>query len=466
MIRTRFAPSPTGDPHIGNIRTALFAFLFARHNRGEFLLRIEDTDQKRHDEASIETIKEALLWLKIMPDNFDAPMVQSKRLDVYKKAALKLVDDGFAYVCNCSKERLDEIRKSQMEKGLPPGYDGHCKNKNLPFESNCVIRMRVPETGLTQFDDLIRGHVEFRNDTIDDQVILKSDGFPTYHLAHVVDDEAMSITHVIRSEEWLPSTPKHIILNQALGFPIPQYAHVPVILGTDKGKLSKRHGATGILEYRKEGYLWQAMVNFMVLLGWNPKTQQEVFDQKDVIYDELFELFDLASINKSPAVFDLDKLNHFNRHYLQKTPAEDLIPVLDDDVIAKLPKDNLVKIVEMAKDRMTVLSDFKKTVDFILTEPKLDKNLLVFRKSTPETTKKALNLVEAEFESISDWTAERIKAALESVVSKNSFSNGDVFWPVRYALSGAEKSPPPEEIAEILTKNESLKRIAAAKELL
>ncbi len=466
MIRTRFAPSPTGDPHIGNIRSALFAFLFAHHNKGEFLLRIEDTDQKRHDERSIEIIKEALLWLKIMPDNFDEPMIQSKRLEIYKKAALKLVDDGFAYVCNCSKERLEEIRKSQTEKGLPPGYDGHCLDKKLPFGEKCVIRMKVPETGVTAFDDLVRGHVEFRNDTVDDQIIIKSDGFPTYHLAHVVDDEAMGITHVIRAEEWLPSTPKHIILNQALGFPVPKYAHLPVILGPDKGKLSKRHGATGILEYRNQGYLWQAMINFMVLLGWNPKTNREIFDKKGVIYDELFELFDLSGVNKSPAVFDVEKLNHFNRHYLQIAPTEDLIPVLDNDVVDKLPKEHLVKIVEMAKGRMTTLSDFEKTVDFILHEPKIDKNLLVFKKSNAETTGKALELVERELSSLSDWSSDKIKEILERVVSINNLSNGDVFWPVRYALSGAEKSPPPEELAEVLGKEKSLKRIKEAKELL
>lgn len=467
MIRTRFAPSPTGDPHIGNIRSALFAYLFAKHENGQFLLRIEDTDQRRHDEKSVEIIKDALQWLKITPENFDNPMIQSKRLEIYKKAALKLIDDGFAYVCNCSKERLDEVRKTQAARGLPPGYDGHCRDKNLQYEEGkCVVRLKVPETGVTSFDDIVRGHVEFRNDTIDDQVILKSDGFPTYHLAHVVDDEAMGITHVIRAEEWLPSTPKHIILNEALGFPVPKYAHLPVILGPDKGKLSKRHGATGILQYRSEGYLWQAMVNFMVLLGWNPKTEQEIFDRKDNIYEELFEMFDLKQVNKSPAVFDANKLNHFNRHYLQLTPAKDLISALDGSVISKLPKEHLEKIIEMAKDRMDKLSDFEKTIDFILKEPKLDKNLLVFKKSSPEITKKALESVGNELHSLSDWKSQNIKNILERVVSSHGFSNGDVFWPVRYALSGLEKSAPPEEIAEVLDKGESLNRIKAAQEIL
>lgn len=461
MIRTRFAPSPTGDPHIGNIRSALFAFLFARHNRGQFLLRIEDTDQKRHDEKSIEVIKEALLWLKIMPDNFDEPMIQSKRLEIYKKAALKLIDDGFAYACNCSKEQLDQTRKSQIEKGLPPGYDGHCRDKNLTFEDNCVIRMKVPETGVTAFDDLVRGHVEFRNDTIDDQVIMKSDGFPTYHLAHVVDDHEMGITHVIRAEEWLPSTPKHIILNEALGYKVPEYAHLPIILSPTHGKLSKRDGAVGIMEYKKLGYLPEALINFMALLGWNPKNEEEFFTLKD-----LEQVFDISQVNKAAAIFNIEKLNFFNHHYLMLKPAKELIKLLDKAITAKLPKESLEKAIELAKDRMASINDFEKTVDYILNEPKIDKDILVFKKSNADTTKKALNLALQELEPLSNWKAEMIKEILERVVSLNNLSNGDVFWPVRYALSGGEKSPPPEELAEVLGKDKSLKRIKDAQELI
>lgn len=461
MIRTRFAPSPTGDPHIGNIRTALFAYLFAKKNGGEFLLRIEDTDRARHQEESIDGIKNALKWLNLIPDNFDRPKIQSEHLDHYKKIALELVDNGFAYVCNCSKERLDEVRKGQMEKGLPPGYDGHCREQNIPFGDNCVIRMKVPETGVTKFNDLIRGEVEFRNDTVDDQVILKSDGFPTYHLAHVVDDHEMQITHIIRAEEWLPSTPKHILLNQALGYDIPTYAHVPVILSPDHGKLSKRHGAFGILEYEKMGYLPGAITNFMVLLGWNPKTDQEFFS-----LDELERTFDLSQVNKAAAVFNVEKLDFFNHHYLMEKPADELVKLLDRDVVSKLPQRSREKIIDLAKDRMITLGDFEKVVGFLLVSPKIDPKLLVFKKSTPDITKTALAKTVEELENLQNWTSDEIKTILEQVVTSGKFSNGDVFWPVRYAISGEEKSPPPEEIAEVLGKEESLKRLNKAIELL
>jgi len=278
----------------------------------------------------------------------------------------------------------------------------------------------------------------------------------------------MKITHVIRAEEWLPSTPKHIILNRMLDFDQPSYAHLPVILGPDKKKLSKRHGATGILDYRSQGYLWRAMINFMVLLGWNPKNDQELFgsDDPESLWDELFEKFDLNQVNKAPAVFDLEKLNYFNRHYLQLTPAADIIDVLDQETLAKIPQDRKLKAVELAKDRMTVLSDFKEKVSFLIDEPILDKNLIVFRKSDAATTKKALELVTKSLLELSAWEKDAIKAELEKIFAQNNLSPGDVFWPVRYSLSGLEKSPPPEEIAEVLGKEQTLSRISKAVELL
>lgn len=473
MIIARFAPSPTGDPHIGNIRSALFSYLFAKKNGGEFLLRIEDTDQKRHVEESIQTIKDALKWLKILPKNLDNPMIQSKRLPIYKKAALKLVREGKAYVCDCSKERLKEVRETQKAKGRPPGYDGHCRDKKLEFKSGCVIRMKVLEKGKIVVNDLVRGRVEFDLSTIDDQVILKSDGFPTYHLAHVVDDAEMGITHVIRAEEWLPSTPKHILLNQMLGYKIPEYAHLPVILGANRGKLSKRDGATGIMEYKKLGYLPEALINFMVLLGWNPKTPRPLGklginlargkpEEEFFTLQQLEEIFDLKNVNKAAAIFDIQKLNHFNRHYLQKKPALELIPLLDKKILAKLPKENLEKAVKLAQQRMTTLNDFGKIIDYLVSEPKIDRGQLIFKKSTAENTKKALGIAAAALEKIAKWEKSEILAALEKVVSQNKLSNGDVFWSVRFALSGLEKSPPPEEIAEILGKEKTIKRIETA----
>lgn len=461
MIKTRFAPSPTGDPHIGNIRTALFEYLFAKKNDGEFLLRIEDTDRERHEENSIEVIKEALRWLDIVPENIDNPVVQSTRLDEYKKAAFRLIEEGNAYVCNCSKERLEEVRAKQQANNEPTGYDKHCRDLNLKFEDGCVVRMKVPEGRKIKFQDLIRGEIQFDSETIDDQIILKSDGFPTYHLAHVVDDALMEITHVIRGEEWLPSTPKHILLNEMLGFPQANYAHLPVILAPDKGKLSKRHGAVRILEYKQMGYLPEALINFMVLLGWNPKNDQEFFTLA-----ELETEFDIANVNKSGAVFNIDKLNHINRHYLMHKSANELKPLLDQEIINQLPQENLDRIIDIAKQRMTVLIDFKDNVEIFMTEVRLDKDKLVFKKSTPEITKTSLDKVIEKLSNISDWTQDVIKQELESVVSENSLGNGDVFWPTRYALSGQEKSAPPEEIAEALGKDETLARINSATALL
>jgi glutamyl-tRNA synthetase len=461
MIRTRFAPSPTGDPHIGNIRSALFAYLFAKKNNGQFLLRIEDTDRERHNEGSIAVIKDALKWLGIAPENIDEPMIQSERLKIYKEAALKLVSEDKAYVCNCSKEWLEEVREEQKAKKLPPKYDGHCRDLNLEYMENSVIRMKIPQEGSIKFHDLVRGEVEFPYSSIDDQVILKSDGFPTYHLAHVVDDHEMQISHVIRAEEWLPSTPKHIILNEMLGFDQPEYAHLPVILSPTKGKLSKRDGAVGILEYKFLGYLPEALVNFMVLLGWNPKNDNEIFT-----LEELEQKFDLTGVNKAPAVFDKEKLNFFNRHYLQKSQPEALIKLLDQEIVQKLPEDKLIKIIEIAKERMNVLSEFKETIAFFLSEPDLDKEKIIFRKSDKETTVIALEITAEKFSQISTWQANIIKGTLDGIVKDNKFSNGDVFWPVRYALSGEEKSPPPEQIAEALTKETATKRIKAALDLL
>jgi glutamyl-tRNA synthetase len=317
--------------------------------------------------------------------------------------------------------------------------------------------MKVPKTGKIVVNDLVRGQVEFDLSTIDDQIILKSDGFPTYHLAHVVDDAEMGITHVIRAEEWLPSTPKHILLNQMLGYKIPQYAHLPVILGPNRGKLSKRDGATGIMEYKKLGYLPEALINFMVLLGWNPKTNEEFFT-----LDELEKKFDIKQVNHAAAIFDIQKLNHFNRHYIQKKPASELIALLDPKIVSKLRRQSLEKAVELAQQRMTTLNDFGETISYLISEPKIDHQKLVFKKSTAANTKKALEIAAATLKEITKWEKSEILTTLQKIVSQNELSNGDVFWSVRFALSGLEKSPPPEEIAEVLGKEETIKRIKIA----
>ena len=276
-IKTRFAPSPTGWLHVGGLRTALYAYLFAKHNKGEFLLRIEDTDQERKVKGAVENLQEMLKIFRLNWDN-EKPMIQSERISVYQKYAEDLIKKDKAYYCFCSKERLDNLRKAQQQKGLPPMYDGHCRDISLQEISDkklkeaYVIRFKMPRTGQTEFSDIIRGKVKFDNRLLDDPIILKSDGFPTYHLANVVDDHEMKISHVIRGEEWLPSAPKHLLIYQAFNWPSPEFAHLPLLLNKDKSKLSKRQGDVAVEDYLKKGYLPEALLNFVLLLGWNPKT--------------------------------------------------------------------------------------------------------------------------------------------------------------------------------------------------
>ena len=474
MIRTRFAPSPTGDPHIGNIRSALFAFLFAKKNatdRGEFFLRIEDTDRERHNEGSIEVIKEALRWLEIIPENIDDPIIQSERLLIYKEAALKLVAEDKAYVCNCSKERLEQVRAERQAKKLPPMYDKHCRDLALPFEDDCVIRMKIPQNKKISFDDLVRGNVEFDSSTIDDQVILKSDGFPTYHLAHVVDDSAMEISHVSRGEEWLPSTPNHILLHQRLGFTQPEYAHLPVILSPTGGKLSKRDGAVGIMEYKKLGYLPEAVVNFMLFLGWSPKTNDEIlidpvdfhFGNAAVAFSSEFKF---ENVNKAPAVFDINKLNHINHYYLLNTMVND--PDIRTDYKSKILRefsvDNLTngELEILGRGGFITLLEMANYIKKLRIPPEYDNAILVFKKSTLEATKIGLEASYEKLEKLDDWSAETTETALKQAIEENSLSNGDAFWPIRVALSGEEKSPSPTELLVALGKVESLKRISKA----
>lgn len=475
MVITRFAPSPTGDPHIGNIRTALFNYLFARHEGGKFYLRIEDTDQSRHNSESVSVIKEALGWLGIAPDNIDNPVVQSERLEIYKKAALQLVDEGKAYVCNCSKERLNEVRSTQTANKQIPRYDGHCRDLNLPLEEGCVVRMKIPRDEKIVFEDLIRGKIEINSGVLDDQVLLKSDGFPTYHLAHVIDDHEMQTSHVFRGEEWLSSAPKHILLFGMFGFVPPIYAHLPVILSPTKGKLSKRDGATTILAYKQMGYLPEAIINFMALLGWSPKTNDEIFS-----LEQLVEKFTCENINKSPAVFDINKLNNVNRHYLVELLSTDkkrLFSLLDEksgeylkSVDQPLGDNESLKnvLLNLIIPRINKLDEFYDHLKVFIEKPNISKELLIFRKSSESNTRLALVEFIKKAEGIDDdkWLWNKIEETLTMVVTENNLSNGDVFWPVRYALSGEEKSAPPQELATILGKKESLDRIKQAIELI
>ncbi|OGD67095.1 glutamate--tRNA ligase [Candidatus Berkelbacteria bacterium RIFCSPHIGHO2_12_FULL_36_9] len=471
-IRVRFAPSPTGEIHIGSVRTALFNFLFAKHHKGKIVLRIEDTDVKRFVKGATERLIKGLKWLGIEFDESPEkggkfkPYVQSERLGLYQQFAQQLVENGHAYYCFCTEERLKKLRDEQEKKKQAPMYDRTCLSllhgaivsllkKKTPY----VIRMKIPYSSSTEFDDLIRGHISINNSTIDDQILIKSDGMPTYHLANVVDDHLMEISHVLRAEEWLPSTPKHIILYQAFGWEMPEFGHVSLILAPDRSKLSKRHGTTSVEEFIKAGYLPEAIVNYLVLLGWNPKSEREFF-----VLNELVKEFDISKVNKAGAIFDKEKLNYFNAHYLHNISNKEIAKRLLDfnPKLKKIEKSFLEKIIEVEKTRMVTLADFPSLDSYFFIERKTNKDMLVFKKSTLENTRMGLSLIANRLSSIteSDWQSiEKLNTVLSETVKKGKLSNGDIFWPVRVALSGQEKSPSPAELLWVLGKDESLKRI-------
>ncbi len=483
MIKTRYAPSPTGYSHVGGIRTALTSYLIAKKAGGNFILRIEDTDQKRLIEGAIESILSSLYWVGIIPDEGlvldnnnvaqkgeNGPYIQSQRLDIYKKYADEIVEKGHAYHCFCTAERLEELRVYQQKNKLPTGYDGHCRDldpeevkKRLSAGESSVIRMKMPREGETIFTDLIRGEVRFKNELIDDQVLMKTDGFPTYHLAVVVDDHLMGITHAVRAEEWLPSTPKQLQLFKCFGWEAPAYAHVPQLVNKDRTKLSKRQGDVAVEDYIKKGYLPEAVLNFIALLGWNPGTEQEIFTM-----DQLIKEFDVEKIGKSGAYFNLEKLNWYNQQYIKKLTNEELAERakqwLDEVGLDKVDKNLLVKAVGLEKERIVTLAELPAAIKFVLELPNYEGNLLVWKKSSADEVKKILPEV-AEFLQtidVNDWNKDTLQAKVGEWIKTKGYQNGSVLWPMRVALSGQDKSPGPFEIAEVLGRAETIKRIQTA----
>lgn len=490
QIRTRFAPSPTGELHIGGARTALFNYLFAKKNRGRFFLRIENTDIDRLVLGADKNIIKALLWLRI---EFDGqPIYQSNNLNIYKKLAEELVKEGKAYWCHCSEERLKNLRQRQIKQKLAPKYDGLCREKNLGPKEGAVIRLKMPLTGETIINDLIHGQIIFKNELLDDQVLLKSDGYPTYHLASVVDDHQAQITHVMRSDEWLSSTPKHLVLYQAFEWSPPQFAHLPMILGPDKTKLSKRHGATSILQYRQQGYLPEALVNFMAFLGWNPGDEREIFT-----LEELIKEFSLERIQKSGAIFNIEKLNWLNGYYIRQMSLDKLtemcVPYLESrGVIEKIKNQKvplihtakiknkfqisetkevidfnwLKKIVGLEQERVKKLSEIGELTEFFFKE-KLEykPELLRWKKMTNQEIKTSLDKLCDIIEKIKekDFNQEKLAEFLLSK-AKEMDDRGELLWPLRVALSGQAASPGPFEIMEVLGKEKTLKRIKQARE--
>ncbi|MCH8950336.1 MAG: glutamate--tRNA ligase, partial [Chloroflexi bacterium] len=377
-VRVRYAPSPTGIPHVGNIRTALFDWLFARHSGGAFILRVEDTDQSRFDPGALDAIYASLRWLGLDWDEGPeaggdyGPYVQSERLEHYERYARQLIERGAAYECFCSTERLAEIRAEQQKRKQPPRYDRHCRDltdaereERRAAGDKAVVRFRTPDEGTTAFQDIVRGDVRFENSTIDDFVALKSDGFPTAHLAHVVDDHLMEISHVLRGEEWVSSTPRQILLYQALGWEPPQFVHMSVILGPDKAKLSKRHGALSVLDYRDQGYLPEAMFNFLGLIGWSLDDHTVLMSREQFV-----EHFSLERMGKNPAVFDLERLTWMNGAYLRELPEERLTELFAERLESDLPdaatrpidRETVRRLVPLVRERIKRLDELAEMV--------------------------------------------------------------------------------------------------------
>ena len=472
--RVRFAPSPTGYLHVGGLRTALYNYLYAKKTGGTFILRIEDTDRKRFVPGAVENLIAALEWCGLEYDEGPGkegafgPYLQSERLDIYKKYALDLVDAGKAYYCFCTSERLAELRKEQDAKGLQPGYDKHCAaltkaeveeklNSGAPY----VIRLNVPKGEKVVFKDSIRGDVEFGSDTIDDQVLLKGDGFPTYHLANVVDDHLMKITHVIRGEEWLPSTPKHVLLYNFLGWDIPQFAHLPLLLNPDRSKLSKRQGDVAVEDYRGKGYLKEALVNFVALLGWTAG------DDKEFYYlNELVDAFALERVNKSGAVFDLQKLNWLNAEHLRKKSSVEIAVMLREELAkqnidaAGFPDEYLASVVDAMRERVSFVHEIPENAKYFFEAPTSYDEATVKKRWTPESAG-FLGAYAEEVEKLTANEKEQYEKALHDCAEKLGIKVAQIIHPLRLAVSGVGGGPGVYDILHLIGKEESLKRMQA-----
>ncbi|MFA5318106.1 MAG: glutamate--tRNA ligase [Patescibacteria group bacterium] len=468
-IRTRVAPSPTGIIHIGNLRTALYNYLFAQQSGGEFLLRIEDTDRERFVEGATEKVFAILKWAGLVWKN-KKPIVQSERLEIYQKYARQLVGEDKAYYCFCTPELLAKMREEQQEKKLPPKYDRRCRelseteikqklNRNLPY----VIRLKVPENEVVEFNDLVYGKIKYNSSEIDDQVLIKSDGFPTYHLAVVIDDHEMEITHVMRGEDWLPSTPKHVLLYKAFNWEMPEFIHLPNILGENKKKLSKRTGDVSAESFKEWGYLPEALINYLALLGWNPGTEQEIFSLQ-----ELIKSFDIKKIHKAGAIFDIKKLDNINGIYIRKLKVKKLEslcrPYLEKVYDLKKFDDKYIEaVVKLEQERLKKLSDIvENTKLFFVDELDYEAELLVWKKSNKTIIKNNLTIILQKLNEIDDWNKDNLEKEVLDFIVANNLTNGEVLWPLRVALSGQKNSPSPFEIMDVLRKEESIKRIEGA----
>ncbi len=477
-VRVRYAPSPTGLQHIGGIRTALFNYLYARRMGGDFILRIEDTDRTRFFEGALEDIFSTFEWLGMSYDEGPvkngkyAPYFQSERLELYQKYAKELVDKGHAYYCYCDSDRLERIKKIQEASKLPPGYDRHCRElSNEEAEENRkkgttpVIRFKAPLDGTTSFDDRILGKIEVNNSTLQDFVLLKSDGFPTYHLANIVDDHLMEITDVLRAQEWIPSTPNHILLYKAFGWTPPRFCHLPMVMGEDGHKLSKRHGSTHVIEFRNNGYLPEAIINFVSLLGWSYNDKEEIFSLED-----LTKIFDVDRINRAPAVFNYSKLKWFNGVYIRKLSIDKLLELtlphyIKAGLVSEKPTDEelsyLKKILPLIQDRLELINDAPELSDFMFgtLPPYKTWSEILPKKVEKEVVIKILEDSLTILKDIEVKPHSEMQDALYKLTEKHSVKAGAIFMPIRIAITGINKSPELFPVMSVLGKDRVIARL-------
>lgn len=481
IVRVRFAPSPTGFLHIGGLRTALFNYLFARHNNGNFILRIEDTDRTRYVKEATENLISILSWCKLEYDEGPfldkdgkiyqkgdfGPYIQSQRIEIYKQYAQLLLKEGFAYRCFCSPQRLKELRKTQLLNKQPPMYDRYCRNISQKESDEraksevYTIRLKMPDEEIV-FNDIIRGEIKFDGRLIDDQILLKSDGFPTYHLANVVDDHLMQITHVIRGEEWLSSTPKHIVLYKYLGLRIPKFAHLPLLLNPDKSKLSKRSGDVSVEDFKNEGYIPEAIINYVSLLGWSTEDSQQFFTKQ-----ELIQKFTLERCSKSPAVFDRQKMLWMNAEYIRKTPSEKLYfystKFLEEAgfKIENFDKEYIIKLIDAEKERIKLLKDIPYLIEYFL---KADEEVVYDEKAikkclSTEEQKQILIKIKELLIPIENFDKTTLETKIREFCQQNNYKTSLVFHPLRVAVSGRTEGIGLFDLLELLGKQKVINRI-------
>lgn len=503
QVRVRFAPSPTGRMHVGNFRSALYNYLFARKNGGIFFVRVEDTDRARLVEGGVEGILKTLVSMGLSYDEGPflkpdgsieqrggyGPYIQSERLPIYRQQLKQLIEQGDAYPCFCTSERLDEVRQAQEAAKLPTGYDRRCRTlpadeaeRRVAAGEAHVYRFKMPDAGETEFHDAVRGPVSFRNALLDDYVLLKSDGFPTYHLANVIDDHLMGTTHVIRGEEWLSSTPKHVLLYKAFGWTAPQFAHMPLLLNPDRSKLSKRQGDVAVEDYLEKGYLPEALINFVALLGWNPSDETEIYS-----LDALVKAFELRDVNPAGAVFNREKLDWLNGKYLRLLPldrlAERAAPFLERAKLIeadgsgwkivrggeRLSTDELGRLLSLERERVKTLSELPEAIEFLFVDvPEYPAERLCWK---TQPAGEACVRLEALLETIgavdeTSFDAGTLENSVKTLMIEKGWGNGDTLWPLRVALSGREKSPGPFEIMAVLGKMKAIRRLEAARDRL